>query len=190
MSQKQQKQRKKKVSKAQTISTRRRADRARREQKRAKQQQKWRRHRSFKFRIKVVRQYRKLKKTMKEKDAIEAVMAVYQPREEWHQALSPSTIRRWNRLVGKGPNYAALRPQSTRPKTIHYQVPELVVAIIFTLRQQLGWGGHRIAASNSRCGLDFQNIDLAREKIYCKAPARVVSFIRLGGKNQRFLRSK
>ncbi len=146
MSQKQQKQRKKKVSKAQTISARRRADRAKREQKRAKQQQKRRRHRVFKFRVKVVRKYRTLKKAMKEKEAIEAVMAVYQPRKEWHQALSPSTIRRWNRLVGKGHNYAALRPKSTRPKTIHYQVPELVVAIIFTLRHQLGWGGHRIAA--------------------------------------------
>ncbi len=153
MSQKQQKQRKKKVSKAQTISTRRRTDRARREQKRAKQQQKRCRHRSFKFRVKVVRLYRKLKKTMKEKDAVEAVMAVYQPREEWHQALSPSTIRRWNRLVGKEHNYAALRPQTTRPKTIQYQVPELVVAIIFTLRQQLGWGGHRIAAELKSRGI-------------------------------------
>ena len=101
MSQKQQKQRKKKVSKAQTISARRRADRTRREQKRAKQQQKRRRHRSFKFRIKVVRQYQSLKKIMKEKEAIEVVLAPYQPRQEWHQKLSASTIRRWNRLVGK-----------------------------------------------------------------------------------------
>ncbi len=130
MSQKQKKQRKKKVSKAQIISARRRADKVRREQKRAKQQQKRRRHRIFKFRVKVIRKYRELKKIMKEKEAIEVVLAVYQPREEWHQSLSASTIRRWNRLVGKDHNYAALHPKSTRPKTIHYQVPELVVAII------------------------------------------------------------
>jgi transposase InsO family protein len=71
-------------------------------------------------------------------------MERYQPRQPWHHTLSPSTIRGWHRQVGEH-HYAALRPQSPRPKTIHYQVPEVVVAIIFTLRHQLGWGGHRIA---------------------------------------------
>jgi len=153
MSQKQQKQRKKKVSKAQTISDRRRADRARREQKRVRQEQKRRSHRVFKFRGKVVRKYRDLKKIMKEKEAVAVVMAVYRPREEWHQALSPGTIRRWNRLVGKKHTYAALRPQSTRPKSIRYQVPEWVVSVIFVLRHQLDWGGHRIAAELKSRGI-------------------------------------
>lgn len=91
-------------------------------------------------------------------------MEKYQPREDWHCKLSPSTIRNWNRQVGKNNNYAALRPKSTRPRTIHYQVPQLVVGIIFTLRHQLGWGGHRIAAELkerniwSLCGQTVYNI--------------------------------
>jgi hypothetical protein len=56
------KKRKKKVSKAQTISARRRVDRARRERKRAKQKRKREEQRGFKFRVKVVRTYRNLKK--------------------------------------------------------------------------------------------------------------------------------
>jgi transposase InsO family protein len=153
MSHEQPKKRKKKVSKGQTISARRRADKARRDRKRAKREQKRKRHRLFKFRVKVVRLYRRLKKRMKEKEALKEVMEMYQARQRWHQALSASTIRRWNRLVGQDSNYAALRPKSTRPKTIHYQVPDLVVNIIFTLRRQLGWGGHRMAAELKRRGI-------------------------------------
>ena len=143
------KKRKKKISKAQTLSARRRADRARRESNRPRTRRRREIQRTFKFRVKVVRLYRRFKKQMLEKEAITVVMEQYQPREPWHHKLSPSTIRRWHRLVGKRDYYAALRPQATRPKTIHYQVPELVVAIIFTLRHQLGWGGHRIAAELS-----------------------------------------
>jgi transposase InsO family protein len=139
------KDRKKKVSKAQTIAARRRADRARREYQRPRAKQRREAQRTFKFRVKVVRLYRQLKQQMPEKAAIEFIMERYRPREVWHQALSPSTIRGWHRQVGAH-HYAALRPHSTRPKTIHYHVPEIVVAIIFTLRHQLGWGGHRIAA--------------------------------------------
>lgn len=140
------KKRKRKVSKAQTISARRRVDRARRERKRAKQKRKSEEQRAFKFRVKIVRMYRTLKKQIPEKEAIKVVLEKYGPSEDWHFKLSASTVRGWNRLVGADNDYAALRPKSTRPKTIHFQVPALVVGIIFTLRQQLGWGGHRIAA--------------------------------------------
>ena len=139
------KDRKKKVSKAQTIAARRRADRARREYNRPRSKQRREAQRTFKFRVKVVRLYRHLKQQMPEKAAIEFILERYQPREPWQHSLSASTIRGWHRQVGRH-NYAALRPKSTCPKTIHYQVPEVVVAIIFTLRHQLGWGGHRIAA--------------------------------------------
>lgn len=145
--------RKKKVSKAQTISARRRADRARRESNRARSKRRREAQRTFRFRVKVVRLYRRLKEQIPEKEAIKVVMDRYQSREPWHHKLSPGTIRRWNRLVGRHDHYAALRPQSTRPKTIHYQVPELAVAIIFTLRHQLGWGGHRIAAELGQRGI-------------------------------------
>lgn len=140
------KKRKQKVSKAQTISARRRIDKARRERKRAKQKRKQKERRAFKFRVKVVRTYRNLKKQIAEKEAIKVVLEKYGPTKDWHFKLSASTVRRWNRLVGTDNNYAALRPKSTRPKTIHFQVPALVVGIIFTIRHQLGWGGHRIAA--------------------------------------------
>jgi transposase InsO family protein len=109
--------------------------------------------RAFKFRVKVVRLYRRLKKQLPEKEAIKLVLEKYGPAEQWHFKLSASTVRRWNRLVGKNHNYAALRPKSTRPKTIHYQVPAWVVGIIFTLRHQLGWGGDRLAAELAERGI-------------------------------------
>ena len=146
------KKRKKRVSKAQTLSARRRADRARRESNRRRQQQQRAVQRAFKFRVKIIRLYRQLKKQIPEKEAIKFLLERYQPREPWHFKLSASTIRHWHRLVGVQ-NYMALRPQSTRPKTLHFQVPELVVAIIFTLRHQLGWGGHRIAAELGQRGI-------------------------------------
>lgn len=135
------------------MSARRRVDRARRDRRRAKQKRKREEQRAFKFRVKVVRTYRHLKKQIPEKEAINVVLAKYRPTEEWHFKLSASTVRRWNRLVGADSHYGALRPKSTRPQTIHYQVPTLVVAIIFTLRHQLGWGGHRIAAELAGRGI-------------------------------------
>jgi putative transposase len=39
-----------------------------------------------------------------------------------------------------------LRPKSKCPQTLHFQIPDLVVGIVFTLRHLCGWGGHRIAA--------------------------------------------
>jgi putative transposase len=48
--------------------------------------------------------------------------------------------------VGPENNYAALWPQSTRPHTIANKVPDWVVDIIYTIRKELGWGGHRLAA--------------------------------------------
>ncbi len=50
-------------------------------------------------------------------------------------------------------DYRALRPKSRRPKQITFRVPDTVVGIIFTLRHQLGWGGHRIAAELKTCGI-------------------------------------
>jgi transposase InsO family protein len=148
-----QKKRKKKVSKAQTLARRRRADKARREGNRAQAKRKRKNQRAFKFRVKVVRLYRDLKRRIPEKKAVQVVLDKYGPTEPWHLKLSVSTIRRWHRLVGSQHNYAALRPKSTRPHTLHYQVPQLVVGIIFVLRQQLGWGGHRIAAELHRRGI-------------------------------------
>lgn len=145
--------RKKKVSQAQTISARRRADRARRERNRPRNKRRREARRAYRFRVKVVRYYRQLKPHTSERKAIALVLEKYAPREAWQQKLSPSTIRRWNRLVGARNNYAALRPKSTRPKTIRYKVPVLVVGIIFTLRDQLGWGGHRIAAELTARGI-------------------------------------
>ena len=148
-----QKKRKKKVSKAQTLSGRRRADRACRERNRAKAKRQRQNQRAFKFRVKVVRLYRELKRRIPEQEAVQLVLEKYGPKEEWHFQLSAGTIRRWHRLVGSKQTYAALRPKSTRPHTIQYQVPTLVVGIIFVLRQRLGWGGHRIAAELHRRGI-------------------------------------
>jgi len=139
------KQRKSKVSKGQTYSGRRRADRGRRARRRARTERRRREHRQFKFRVKVVRYYRKLRKQVSEKRAVELTLARWQPTEPWHFPLCASSIRQWHRTA-KREGFAALRPKSKRPHTIHYQVPTVVVGIIFTLRRLLGWGGHRIAA--------------------------------------------
>jgi transposase InsO family protein len=139
------KQRKSKVSKGQTYSGRRRADRGRRVRRRARTERRRREHRQFKFRVKVVRYYRKLRKQVSEKRAIELTLARWQPTEPWHFPLCASSIRQWHRTAERE-GFAALRPKSKRPHTIHYQVPTVVVGIIFTLRRLFGWGGHRIAA--------------------------------------------
>lgn len=64
-----------------------------------------------------------------------------------HLPLSESTLRGWVRqLKQANGNSGALWPQSRRPRQIVQHVSNTVVGIIFTLRHQLGWGGHRIAA--------------------------------------------
>lgn len=137
--------RKRKVSKAQTYSARRQADRVRRAQRRARTERQECEQSQFKFRVKVVRYYRKLREQVSEKRAIELTLARWGPRKPKHFPLCASSIRQWHRTA-KQEGFAALRPKSKRPHTIHYQVPEVVVGIIFTLRQLFGWGGHRIAA--------------------------------------------
>jgi transposase InsO family protein len=87
-----------------------------------------------------------------EKEAVARTLARWQPTKPEHFPLSASSIRQWYRLVERE-GVEALRPKSKRPHTIHYQVPELVVGIIFTLRWLFGWGGHRIAAELNRRGI-------------------------------------
>lgn len=139
------KQRKRKVSKAQTYNGRRRADRAQRARRRARTEQRQKERRQFKFRVKVVRTYRKLLGQVPKKRAIELTLARWQPTQPWHFPLCASSIRQWHRTAERE-GFAALCPKSKRPHTIHYQVPTVVVGIIFTLRHLFGWGGHRIAA--------------------------------------------
>ena len=139
------KQRKRKVSKAQTYSGRRRADRARRAWRRSGGERRRREKRQFKFRVKVVRTYRQLRQQVSDKRAIALTLTRWRPTQPWHFPLCVSSIRQWHRTVERE-GFAALRPKSKRPHTIHYQVPELVVGLIFTLRRLFGWGGHRIAA--------------------------------------------
>lgn len=143
------KQRKAKVYKSQTLAARRRGDRARRDQQRSRRQQDEHMRRQFRFRVRVVRYYHRLlqQDDMTEQRAVELTVANYQPRQPWHLRLSASTLRHWVRQVKRANgNYGALWPQSRRPLHIVQRVSETVVSIIFTLRHQLGWGGHRIAA--------------------------------------------
>jgi len=139
------KQRKRKVSKAQTYSARRQVDRGRRARCKARNARRRDERRIYKFRVKVVRNYRQWRQQVSEKRAIELVLAKYRPREAGDAPLSASTIRHWDRQVRRE-GYGRLWPQSRRPKTVHYQVPAAVVEIIYTLRRLFGWGGQRIAA--------------------------------------------
>jgi transposase InsO family protein len=89
-----------------------------------------------------------------EQEAVKLTYEKYQPREEWHFALSVSTIRNWVRQVRQANgHYHVLRPKLRRPKKITYQVSAKVVGFIFTWRHQFGWGGHRIAAELRRRGI-------------------------------------
>ena len=161
MSQVQAKTRKKKVSKAQTISARRRADRARRERNRPRNKRRREAQRAYRFRVKVVRYYRHLKQHTSEKKAIELVLEKYAPREAWHQKLSPSTVRRWNRLVGGRNNYAMLRPKSTRPKTIRYKVPTLVVGTQYTVKCALHFAERTGSVLSLPCATNWAGAGIA-----------------------------
>jgi transposase InsO family protein len=139
------KQRKPKVNKVQTYNARRRADRARRARRRARAERREREHRQYQFRVKVVRHYRALREQVSERRAVELTLARWQPTRSEHFPLCASSIRQWHRRVERD-GYAALRPKSKCPQTLHFQIPDLVVGIVFTLRHLFGWGGHRIAA--------------------------------------------
>jgi transposase InsO family protein len=139
------KQRKSKINKVQTYNARRRADRAKRARQRARTEQREREQRQYRFRVKVVRHYRAWREQISEQRAIELTLARWQPTQPEHFPLCASSIRQWHRTVERE-GYAALRPKSQCPQTIHFQVPDVVVGIVFTLRRLLGWGGHRIAA--------------------------------------------
>lgn len=111
--------------------------------------------REFRFRVKVVRYFHQLGECgVSEKRAIELTLEKYHPRQEGDLRLSASTIRNWVRKVKRAHgDYSVLRPKSRRPKNITFRVPDTVVGIIFTLRHQLGWGGHRIAAELKERGI-------------------------------------
>ncbi len=145
--------RKAKISKRQVLAYRRQMDRARRaRRRRERREHTQKRHRKFRFRVKVVRYFHRLRELgVSEKRAVELTYKKYRPHKEGHQRLSASTIRNWVRQVKKaGGHYHVLRPKSTRPKRITYKVSAKVVGIIFTWRHKYGWGGHRIAAELKR----------------------------------------
>lgn len=111
--------------------------------------------REFRFRVKVVRYFHRLREQgVLEKRAVELTLEKYRPRKKGDLRLSASTIRNWVRQVkrAKG-DRSVLRPKLRRPKQITFRVPEKVVGIVFTLRHQLGWGGHRIAAELKERGI-------------------------------------
>lgn len=148
--------RKAKVHKGQVLARRRQMDRARRaRQRREQREHTQQRQREFAFRVKVVRGYQALRERgVPEQQAVAYTLDQYRPRAEDDRPLSASTIRHWARQVRQaGGHYHVLRPQSRRPQHITYQVSAQVVGLIFALRHEKGWGGHRIAAELKRRGL-------------------------------------
>jgi transposase len=126
------------------LARRRQWDRARRERREHHR----RTQREFRFRVKVVRHFHRLRgQGESEQWVVELSWDKYRPGQEGDLRLSQSTIRNWVRQVKRAQgNYSVLRPKSRRPRTIKLRIPAQVIKIIFTLRHQLGWGGHRIAA--------------------------------------------
>ena len=148
--------RKAKVHKNLVLTQRRQWDRARRARRRREQREHTqRRQRRFRFRVKVVRYFYQLRQCgVSEKQAVKFTLDKYRPRKKGDLRLSASTIRNWVRQVkrAKG-DYGVLRPKPCGPKQIKFRVPDRIVGIIFTLRHQLRWGGHRIAAELKSRGI-------------------------------------
>lgn len=111
--------------------------------------------REFRFRVEVTNYFQQLRDLgVPERRAIELTLEKYHPREEGDLRLSASTIRGWVRKIKRANgNRSVLRPKSRRPKNVTFRVPDTVVGIIYTLRHQFGWGGHRIAAELKECGI-------------------------------------
>jgi transposase InsO family protein len=154
--QKERAKRKAKAYKRLVLARRRRMDRARRaRQRRERREHTRRRQREFIFRVKVVRYFHRLRQQgVSEKQAVEFTLEKYRPRKKGDLRLSASTIRNWVRQVKRADgDYKVLRPKSRRPKNITFRIPDKVIGIIFTLRHQLGWGGHRIAAELKERGI-------------------------------------
>jgi len=154
--QREQAKRKAKVHKNLVLTHRRQWDRARRARKRREQREHTQRHqRKFRFRVRVVRYFHQLRQQgVSEKRAIELTLDKYRPRKKGDLGLSASTIRNWVRQVKKAHgDYGVLRPKQCGPRQISLRVPDRVIGIIFTLRHQLGWGGHRIAAELKKRGI-------------------------------------
>lgn len=148
--------RKAKAYKRLVLARRRQWDRARRAQERRERREHTRRiMREFRFRVKVVNYFHQLRDLgVPEKRAIELTLEKYRPREEGDLRLSASTIRGWVRQVKRANgDRSVLRPKSRRPKNITFRVPDTVVGIIYTLRHQCGWGGHRIVAELNERGI-------------------------------------
>jgi len=114
------KKRKPKVSKGRTLARRREVDRERRRwrQEREQRRNRWRRYR---FRVQVVRYYRRWRERMSEKEAVAKALERYGSRQPWPFPLSASSIRGWHRRVA-AEGRSSLRGQSSRPKTVHSQV--------------------------------------------------------------------
>jgi hypothetical protein len=139
--------RKAKVHKGQVLARPRQWDPARRTRERRERREHNRRtQREFRFRVKVVRYFDRLREQgVLEKRAVELSLDKYRPRQEGDLRLSCSTIRNWVRQVKRAySNYSVLRPKSRRPKVIKLPVPAQVIEVIFTLRHQFGlrWSSH------------------------------------------------
>ena len=148
--------RKARAYKSLVLADRRQMDRARRARRRRERREHTRRRqREFTFRVKVVRYFFQLRQQgVSEKRAVALTLDKYRQRKKGDRRLSASTIRNWVCQVKRSNgDYRALRPKSRRPKQITFRVPDTVVGIIFTLRHQLGWGGHRIAAELKTRGI-------------------------------------
>ena len=134
------KKRKPKGSKGQTLARRREQDRARRERERPRAQRRKRDQRHDRFRVEVVRYYRRRREKVSAQEAVAQTLDRYRPTEAGHFPLCASSIRAWHRRVG--PNeWGSLRIKSSAPHTIHSQAPDVVVSLIFMRRVVLGWGG-------------------------------------------------
>ncbi len=148
--------RKARAHKRLVLARRRQMDRARRARwRREQREQTQRRQREFSLRVKVVRYFHRVRgQGVSEKRAVELTLEEYRSRKKGDLRLSASTIRHWVRQVKRANgDYRVLRSQSRRPKRITLRIPDRVVGVIFTLRHQLGWGGHRIAAELRRRGI-------------------------------------
>ena len=128
-----------------------------RQQRRQAQKAEWKR------RKKIVKRYRELRQTEKEKDAAQITAAEF--------GVSPRTVRRYDQMV-RTHNWHALWPKTRAPQRVS-RWPLRTIALILAVRMLTGWGPARLAyALEEEAGHSMSHTGvwkvLKRHKVPCK----------------------
>jgi transposase InsO family protein len=140
------KKRKPKSSRRWTEMRKRREDKLRRRRRKHLRRRRLRElvGRTVRRRVRAIRFYRDWRRRVSELRAARLAASKYQ--------VSPSTIRRWDRLYRQG-GLAALMPKPPGPRDVPFVVPVEIQFLIVALRLLLGWNEKRMAHELAQRGI-------------------------------------